>query len=316
MAGSFYFPPLTGGGGGGGAVDSVFGRTGHVVAAAGDYTAAQVTNAVSTTGSYANPAWITSLGWPKITGAPDFLLTLNGLTGASQTLDTGTSGSNFNIVSSGSTHTFNIPNASATNRGLLTSADWSTFNAKEPPISPGTTAQYWGGDKTWRNFPTIRSFSTLPPGLTTSNVPAVAYANQCRFRLVILPHRITITRVGYNIGTASAGGTMAIGIYNTDGNLIVQTGPQSTGSTGTFTISLTSTTLEPGEYYVGHGADNTTVAIAGNTGNAVATAIFNTASLPTMCSAAGSYSNVTGMPSSFNVSPSGVNPVFLFTFGD
>lgn len=46
-------------GGGGGSVISVFGRTGVVVAGIGDYTAAQVTNAVSTTGSYTNPSWLT-----------------------------------------------------------------------------------------------------------------------------------------------------------------------------------------------------------------------------------------------------------------
>jgi hypothetical protein len=57
-------------GGGGGAVSSVFGRTGSVAATAGDYTAAMVTNAVDQTQAYANPAWLTSLAWPKITGAP------------------------------------------------------------------------------------------------------------------------------------------------------------------------------------------------------------------------------------------------------
>ena len=51
-------------------VVTVFGRTGAVVAASGDYTAAQVTNAVSTIGNYADPAWITSLSWGKISGAP------------------------------------------------------------------------------------------------------------------------------------------------------------------------------------------------------------------------------------------------------
>lgn len=56
--------------GGGGAVASVFGRTGAVVAASGDYSAAQVTNAVDKTQSYPNPAWIASLPWSKITGAP------------------------------------------------------------------------------------------------------------------------------------------------------------------------------------------------------------------------------------------------------
>ena len=58
--------------GGGGVVASVFGRTGAVVAQPGDYTAAQVTNAVSVTGSYADPAWITSLDWTKISGEPNF----------------------------------------------------------------------------------------------------------------------------------------------------------------------------------------------------------------------------------------------------
>lgn len=57
-------------GAGGGAVASVFGRTGAVAAQAGDYTAAQVTNAVSVTASYADPAWITSLDWTKIGNKP------------------------------------------------------------------------------------------------------------------------------------------------------------------------------------------------------------------------------------------------------
>ena len=58
------------------------------------------------------------------------LTALNGLTAQVQNLATGTSGTDFGIVSSGSTHTFNLPNASAANRGLLTSSDWSTFNSK------------------------------------------------------------------------------------------------------------------------------------------------------------------------------------------
>lgn len=55
---------------------------------------------------------------------------LNLLTGSSQTITTGTSGTNFNIASLGTTHTFNLPTASATNRGALSSADWTTFNNK------------------------------------------------------------------------------------------------------------------------------------------------------------------------------------------
>jgi len=58
------------------------------------------------------------------------ITSLNGLTGASQTFATGTTGSNFGIVSSGTSHTFNLPIASATNTGKLSSTDWSTFNSK------------------------------------------------------------------------------------------------------------------------------------------------------------------------------------------
>ncbi len=55
-------------GGGGGAVSSVFTRAGAVVASAGDYTAAQITNAVDSTGSYSNPGWLAALAATKLTG--------------------------------------------------------------------------------------------------------------------------------------------------------------------------------------------------------------------------------------------------------
>lgn len=54
----------------GGGVTTVFGRSGAVVAQAGDYSASMVSNAVSDLGSYSNPAWITSLAWGKISGVP------------------------------------------------------------------------------------------------------------------------------------------------------------------------------------------------------------------------------------------------------
>jgi hypothetical protein len=60
---------VTPGGGGGGAVNSVFGRSGDVVALSGDYSSFYPL----LTGSYSNPAWITSLGWSKLTGTPTTL---------------------------------------------------------------------------------------------------------------------------------------------------------------------------------------------------------------------------------------------------
>jgi hypothetical protein len=59
---------------------------------------------------------------------------INGLTSQVQNLATGTAGTDFAISSAGSTHTFNLPTASAANRGALSSADWSTFNGKQNSI--------------------------------------------------------------------------------------------------------------------------------------------------------------------------------------
>jgi hypothetical protein len=56
---------------------------------------------------------------------------LNGLTDQVQNLAVGTSGTDFAINSATGTHTFNLPTASATNRGALSSADWSTFDGKQ-----------------------------------------------------------------------------------------------------------------------------------------------------------------------------------------
>ena len=55
---------------------------------------------------------------------------LNGLVAQVQFLATGTSGTDFNINSATATHTFNLPVASATNTGKLSSTDWGTFDAK------------------------------------------------------------------------------------------------------------------------------------------------------------------------------------------
>lgn len=62
------------------------------------------------------------------------ITTLNTLTAATQTFATGTTGTDFNISSATSTHTFNIPSASTSNRGLVT-----------------TTSQTYGGQKTFNN---------------------------------------------------------------------------------------------------------------------------------------------------------------------
>jgi hypothetical protein len=139
-------------------------------------------NVVVTTGSYSNPAWITALSWTKITDRPTTLagygitdavpssrtITINGTAqdlSANRTfnvgtvtsvaaLTLGTTGTDLSSsVANGTTTpviTLNVPTASASNRGALSAADWTTFNNKQnaltnPVTGTGTAGQvaYW-----------------------------------------------------------------------------------------------------------------------------------------------------------------------------
>jgi hypothetical protein len=64
-----------------------------------------------------------------ITSFPSGIASLNGLTAFAQSLAVGTAGTDFDISSSVATHTFNLPTASATNRGALSNTDWSRFDS-------------------------------------------------------------------------------------------------------------------------------------------------------------------------------------------
>jgi hypothetical protein len=73
------------------------------------------------------------------------LTSLNGLTAQVQSFATGTSGTDFAISSTTATHTFNLPTASAANRGALSSTDWSTFNGKQAALVSGTNIKTING---------------------------------------------------------------------------------------------------------------------------------------------------------------------------
>jgi predicted heme/steroid binding protein len=115
---------------------------------------------VRTDGSYANPSWITSLGWNKITSTPTTLagygitdgalntttLTINGVTfdlSANRTWNVGTVTS---IATSGpltggtitTSGTIGITQAGPTTDGYLSSADWNDFNDKLDSLSAST----------------------------------------------------------------------------------------------------------------------------------------------------------------------------------
>ncbi len=74
------------------------------------------------------------------------ITSINSQTGASQSIVAGTSGTDFNIISTGDTHTFNIPSASASNRGLVT-----------------TNAQTIAGQKTLSSTPIVSPLTASMP---------------------------------------------------------------------------------------------------------------------------------------------------------
>jgi len=73
------------------------------------------------------------------------LTALNGLTAQVQYFQTGTSGSDFNISSATATHTFNLPDASATNRGLITTGTQTIAGAKTFTSGLGGTSAAFSG---------------------------------------------------------------------------------------------------------------------------------------------------------------------------
>jgi hypothetical protein len=74
------------------------------------------------------------------------LTALNGLTSQVQNLAVGTSGTDFAISSATNTHTFNLPTASASNRGALSTTDWSAFNGKQAALVSGTNIKTINGN--------------------------------------------------------------------------------------------------------------------------------------------------------------------------
>ena len=173
------------------------------------------------------------------------MTSLNGLTNSVQIFSIGTAGTNIGITSSGSTHTFNIPTASATNRGALSSGDWTNFNNKEGAVLSGTTTQYYRGDKTWQ----------------TLNTTAVSEGTNLYFTNARSRSAVSLTTTGTSGAATYNATTGVLNIPNyADGGItsingltgLIQTfstgtsgsdvGVTSSGSTHTFNIPTASAT--------------------------------------------------------------------------
>ena len=127
---------------------------------------------------------------------------LNGLTAQVQNFATGTAGTDFGISSATSTHTFNLPTASALNRGALSSGDWTTFNGKFNTPT-GTTSQYVRGDGSLATFPTIPSGTVTSVGLSMPAAFSVANSP------VTSSGTLTVTGAGTTAQYIRGDGTLA-----------------------------------------------------------------------------------------------------------
>ncbi|KKL66706.1 hypothetical protein LCGC14_2142280, partial [marine sediment metagenome] len=89
---------------------------------------------------------------------------------------------------------------------------------------------------------------------------ALASNNQVRVFQFVLPYRVLVANLAFNIAVASASGLCGLGIYDKDKNKLFALEGVDTTVTGVKTGAVApSVTLDPGIYYVVWTADNTTV---------------------------------------------------------
>jgi hypothetical protein len=214
------------------------------------------------------------------------LTALNGLTQQVQYFATGTSGTDFNISSVTDTHTFNLPIASSSNTGKLSSTDWSTFN------TAFTDRFKWDGGSSGLVAATGRT--SLGANTVGSNLFTLANPSAITFIRINADNSIStldaasfVTAIGV---TSSQWITSGSNISYSTGNVAIGTTPVATSR-----LNITDTTL------AGSGS------LAGNALSLNQT--WNTTGQPTalLLDVTDTASNATSWLTQFRV---GVNPVF------
>lgn len=156
---------------------------------------------------------------------------LNGLTAQVQNFAVGSSGTDFAIASATATHTFNLPTASATNRGALSSADWTTFNGKQNALTNPVTGT--GNNNYIAKF--TSTGSTVGNSLlqsTTSNV----FINQENSSFGI------DSQINTRLGFTKVSGAQPYLTYASDSFVIASSSGANIESSNTFTPRFILTT--------------------------------------------------------------------------
>lgn len=193
-------------------------------------------------------------------------------------LTLGTSGNDLSsTVANGTTTpviTLNVPTASATNRGALSSADWTTFNNKQnaltnPVTGTGTTNElaYFTGSTTIASLTT----ATYPSLTELSYVKGVTSSIQTQ--LNAKQGTLTLTTVGTSGAATLIGSTLNIPNY-ADGGVLSLSAIGSSPNANGGTITGTVLNLEPASASFGGVVTTGTQTFAGDktfTGNINAT---------------------------------------------
>ena len=146
------------------------------------------------------------------------LTSLNGLTAQTQLLAVGTAGTDFAISSTTATHTFNLPTASAANRGALSTADWTTFNGKQNAITLTTTGTSGAATLTGAtlNIPQYSGGGGSALKSTTDTAGYSATANTAVYTQLIAANTYAIgdiLRVTYRTRKTGGNGNQTLRIY-------------------------------------------------------------------------------------------------------
>jgi hypothetical protein len=176
---------------------------------------------------------------------------INSLTTSAQTMATGTSGTDFAINSSGSTHTFNLPSASSTNRGALSNTDWTRF----------ANFQVLTGYQTLGS--SFKSILMANPSISSISSTLNLFTQQFRAVAVYVPIAQTITGVKWFQtvqGNFTNTGYNGFGLYTYSGGTITRVA-LSTDSEATWETATANTwgnvafatpySASAGLYYIG-----------------------------------------------------------------
>ena len=184
------------------------------------------------------------LAWTSIASV-SAITSLNGLTASTQTFATGTSGTDFNISSSTSTHTFNIPYAGAASTGLIT-----------------TQAQTIAGAKTFSGNTIVSSSTASTTPITGALV--VTGGVGISGRLNVGPRAITSTTAGILAGFASSSDATPTSVYiqNTSSALYTSAALVLANDVDTASISLYSSNSDvlSQELFINNNAGPTRIA--------------------------------------------------------